>query len=274
MKPAMAIKLRQVLENHHVEFVKSHAIEGDAIAPALQFKDPRDQEMVAFICAVVAYGKVAHIQSSIRKLIAPMGVHPVDWLTRSSTLEIRNSVKGWNHRFNTEKDAYFLLLSLRQIYQNWRNMESFIDPLPGQNSFEVIERFINKLMQLDLSPENGLPKKGSSFWFFLPHPDAGSACKRLNLFLRWMVGKGEMDLSLWSKMHTRDLIIPVDTHLLKQARSLGFTKRKQADRKTAVEITKKLSLLDPDDPTRFDFVLCHLGIRGHILRRGLETLSQ
>jgi uncharacterized protein (TIGR02757 family) len=203
-----------------------------------------------------------------------MGARPVKWLIAADAAQIRASVKGWSHRFNTSEDAYFLLLMLRHIYKNWKNLEDFIQPKAGQNSFVVIEAFIEKLKALDLSPEKSLPPSGNSFWFFLPNPSAGSACKRLSLFLRWMVGKSEMDLSLWTQMHTRDLVIPVDTHLHKQALALKLTKRKQADRQTAIEITEKLRYLDSEDPTRFDFALCHLGIRGHILRPTIESPAQ
>lgn len=274
MKPEKVRLLRQKLEAVHHQFVLTRQIEKDAIAPALAFKDPLDQELIAFLCAVIAYGKIAHIQASARKLIAPMGDRPVQWLRKASPEQIRQATLGWNHRFNTDKDMQLLLLVLRQVYLNFSNLEEFVAPLDDRTSFDVIESMINKFQAVDVSPFAKLPDPGHSFWFLLPRPSAGSACKRLCLFLRWMVGQSEMDLKLWKSMRTKDLIIPVDTHLLKQARSLGLTRRKSADRKTALEITQKLRLLDATDPTRFDFALCHLGVKGEILRPGLESFRQ
>lgn len=262
MRLERAQRLKAELEAIHRQFVISREVENDAIAPALAFKDPLDQELVALICAVLAYGKIRHIQASVRKLITPLGPRPSLWLKQASAQELGRVTRGWQHRFNDEQDALFLLRILKAIYVSAGSMELFVSPRPGQNSFDVIEDWIRKLQELESGGEKCAPPPESSFWFFFPRPSSGSACKRLCLYLRWMVGRSEMDLGLWSSMHTRDLIVPIDTHLLRQSRSLRLTRRTGADRKTALEVTQKLRLLDPEDPTRFDFALCHLGIRG------------
>ena len=100
---------------------------------------------------------------------------------------------------------------------------------------------------------------GSKFMF--PVPEKGSACKRMNLFLRWMVRKDDLDFGLWREIHTSKLVIPVDTHVARISRSLRLTKRKNVSWKMAEEITEKLKKFDPEDPVKYDFAICHIGMR-------------
>lgn len=266
MKPEKVIALRRTLEDAHQRFVSDNRIQSDAITPALAYKSKIDREFSAFICAILAYGKIAHIQSSTRKILKPMGPEPVSWLRSATSVDLNRITKNWAHRFNTSKDMLLMLSLLKQVYSQYGSFEEFIAPNLNDSAVEVLEKLHKCLKTLSPTPLKSFPKKNASFWFFLPHPKSGSACKRLNLYLRWMAGRGEMDLGIWTKFSRKNLIIPVDTHILKQARSLKLTTRKTADWKTAVEITEKLKLLDPEDPTRFDFALCHLGITGSVLR--------
>jgi len=94
-----------------------------------------------------------------------------------------------------------------------------------------------------------------------PDPKKGSACKRMNLFLRWMVRKDDMDLGLWGEIPTSKLIIPVDTHVARIAKELGLTKQTTANWKMAEEITENLKMFDREDPVKYDFALCHIGMR-------------
>ena len=94
-----------------------------------------------------------------------------------------------------------------------------------------------------------------------PLPEKGSACKRMNLFLRWMVRKDELDFGLWNEIEKKKLVIPVDTHIARICKTLKLTKRKNVSWKMAEEITEKLKIFDPDDPVKYDFAICHIGIR-------------
>lgn len=265
MTPQKIIKLKKALEETHEQFVLNNEVQNDAIAPALRYSEFRDQEFAAFICAVLAYGKVSHIITSTKKILDPMGDHPVSWLCDADQDSLIQLTKSWKHRFNTGKDMLLLLNLLRQVYSSHKSLEEFLSISHKEDAEKIITRLHDRLRSLKPVPYKAFPKKGASFWFFLAHPKTGSACKRLNLFLRWMAGQTEMDLGLWRSVSRSQLLIPVDTHVLNQARRLNLTKRKTADWKTAVEITNKLRLLDPEDPTRFDFALCHIGIRGELL---------
>jgi len=97
--------------------------------------------------------------------------------------------------------------------------------------------------------------------FMFPLPQKGSACKRMNLFLRWMVRNDELDFGLWNEIKPNKLIIPVDTHIAKICKQLKLTKRKNVNWKMAEEITGKLKRFDPVDPVKYDFALCHIGMR-------------
>jgi uncharacterized protein (TIGR02757 family) len=263
MKPQKIEELREILSQAEAKFLLTKEIETDAIAPALRYQDKRNKEFAAFVCAVLAYGKVAHINKSVRALLDPFGRTPVDFILRTPRELIELRLTGWKHRFNTQEDAFHLMLILKSIYETEKSLESFICVDEDCESVKtLLENFVLKIekraKKLRLKPKK-------SFWFLFPRPSSGSACKRMNLYLRWMVGRGPFDLQLWDSLNERHLLIPLDVHLLNQARSLKLTKRKQADWKTVEEVTDKLRLLDKNNPTRFDFALCHLGIKGKIL---------
>lgn len=263
MKPQKAKELKRKLETVHLQFLDEQRVLSDAIAPSLKYHSARDREFAAFLCAVLAYGKVALIQKNARRLLEPMGPSPVQWLLKSSISDLQKLTNNWCHRFNTADDMLLFLSLLKQIYHSTNSLEHFLEVCPSDEPFGLFCRFHEKIVTLSPAPFDKFPEKGnSSFWFLLPDPRSGSACKRLNLFLRWMVGESEMDHHLWKSFKKQNLLIPVDTHVLRQAQALKLTKRKVADWKTAVEITEKLKFLDPQDPTRFDFALCHIGMKG------------
>jgi uncharacterized protein (TIGR02757 family) len=115
-----------------------------------------------------------------------------------------------------------------------------------------------------------VPAAPGAFYFF-PRPSGGSACKRINLFLRWMVRKDAVDPGGWTGVHPRQLIVPLDTHTIRAGRCLRLTRRVTPGWKMAADITDALRRLDPDDPVRYDFALCHLsmmGACGYGTRRG------
>jgi len=106
-------------------------------------------------------------------------------------------------------------------------------------------------------------RKAQGVWYLLPSPASGSACKRLNLFLRWMVRRGDhLDLGLWPEVSPRQLVIPLDVHVARIARRLGLTARRTDDWNTAEEITDRLRIYDPEDPVKYDFALSHIGMMG------------
>jgi len=254
-------RLRKILDKALEDFIEQNEVLADALGPAFAFKRWHDQELAAFICSILAYGKVSQINRNIRKILDPMGASPHEWLMNAKLKDLKKISKNWYHRFNNEKDILTMLQVLQKIYSEYGSIEKFIGADESFGAYEVIEKFAAGIDKILLD----LPAPDKSFWFFIPRPSDGSACKRMNLFLRWMVGRSATDFNLWSTIHTRNLVIPLDVHIFRQAHSLKLTRRKQANWETAVEITNSLKHLDPLDPTKYDFALCHLGMRGNVL---------
>jgi uncharacterized protein (TIGR02757 family) len=113
---------------------------------------------------------------------------------------------------------------------------------------------------MDLKPIYGRRKPRPGVAYFFSKPSSGGACKRLNLFLRWMVRRDSVDLGVWSKVRPSQLIVPLDTHIIRIGRCLGLTRRVSPGWRMAVDVTASLRQLDPLDPARFDFSMCHLGM--------------
>ncbi len=252
-------KLKKTLDRVHLEYVKNHEVVNDAIAPVLAFKTKRDKELVAFLSATFAYGRVDQIKNSVNKIIKPMGSNPYKWLVNTSPSTIYRTYRGWKHRFNDSQDLYDLLILLRHVYNTSGSMEKYFKPKKTDTAFELLNRIVDGLVNLKPKVTPPLVKK-KSFFYLLPKPSNKSACKRLNLFLRWMVGDTQMDLNIWKSFDKKELIIPLDTHLMRQSKILGLTKRNSADWVTAQDITNSLKKLDPKNPTKYDFAICHMGI--------------
>lgn len=253
--------LKNILEKAHEDFMLNNEIMADALEPALRFQNPIQKEFAAFLCSILAYGRITQVKRSIHAVLDPMGDQPVDWLTSKSELELKKHLKNWKHRFNDSHDMLIMLLILQKVYSNFGSLEKFIEPWKFESVEDLLIAIREKLYSL--IPKNKKPK--SSFHFFIPDPKLGSASKRMNLFLKWMARDTEPDLGLWKTLPKAKLIIPLDTHVFKQAKSLQITKRNTADLQTAIEITNFLKKLDSEDPTRFDFALCHLSINNTIL---------
>lgn len=261
MTPKKIKRLKNILEKAHEDFLLNNEIIADALEPALKFQNPTDKEFVSFICSILAYGRIVQVKRNIHALVDPMGENPVTWLLKQNEASLKAHVKDWKHRFNTSHDILIMLLVLQKIYSEHGSIERFLKP----SQYANVEALLIAIREgfYGLIPKNKKPKK--SFDFFIPDPKLGSASKRMNLYLKWMVRDTEPDLGLWKTISKNKLIVPLDTHVFKQAKSLQITNRNTADLQTAIEITEFLRKLDADDPTRYDFALCHLSINNTLL---------
>ena len=133
----------------------------------------------------------------------------------------------------------------------------------GQDDIkDALTGFVGYLTEIDTSPVYGRNIRPMGIKQLLASPKTGSACKRMNLFLRWVVRKKDIDFGIWSRVSPAKLIIPLDTHIARISRCLGLSRRKSPDWKMAKAITESLKDLDPSDPLKYDFALCHHGISG------------
>ncbi len=225
-----------------------------------------DREIAALLCATFAYGNVKIILKSLDSILSRMGPSPRHYVEHFNPEEGLRRFAGFKHRFNDSRDLCALLLAIRTMLETSGSIQDFFcshHDSSAPDSTSSLTAFSTRVLQLDYTRifnDQGIPRD-SYFPFLFPSPASGSACKRLCMFLRWVVRPDDgIDLGLWQGIKPSQLIIPVDLHIRRIARSLGLTGRNQADWKMAQEITTQLRMLDHDDPVKYDFSLCHLGI--------------
>ncbi len=248
-------QLKRKLEYHYRAFDKNK-ISPDPIEFPKKFSNYFDIEISAFLSSVFAYGNIKQIQNSLEKLHKLLGESPYEFILNSDSF---NQFINFRHRFYTEKDIEILLEILKKVYENYGSLKYLflLYYFPkDKNLKNSISFFSNNLLGLIKNKPltNGLR-------FMFPDPLRGSACKRMNLFLRWMVRKDNIDFGLWSEIPASQLVVPVDTHIARISRLLKLTNRKVVSWKMAEEITENLKKFDKSDPVKYDFSLCHIGIR-------------
>jgi uncharacterized protein (TIGR02757 family) len=255
------MNLSQKLNSHYHAFDKSK-ISPDPLQFLHLYKDKRDIEVFGFIASVFAFGNVKQIINSLERIKKIVGEKPYKFVNNFSSKDYKD-LKGLKHRFYTDKDIINLLLALHFTFKNHDSLKKlFLNSYNSQepNLKNSISKFSNYFIKTVLEQTDQTQvSRGVKFMF--PNPENGSACKRMNLFLRWMVRKDELDFGLWREIPTSKLVIPVDTHIAKICKSLKLTKRKNVSWKMAEEITEKLKKFDHVDPVKYDFALCHIGMR-------------
>ncbi|MBK8725589.1 MAG: TIGR02757 family protein [Holophagaceae bacterium] len=235
------------------------ALAMDPLAIPLRFPDPMDREVAAFVAAHLAYGRVAPMLRAIEGVLAPLGEHPAAWLRdRGPAGALRGleaALAGWKWRFHTGEDlAHWLAAWVRLDAESGAGLEAHLLPAGGETADGALSR-LNRRLRGELPDTYGLR-------FNLPDPEAGSACKRWRMFLRWMVRTGWPDLGQWTRYPADQLVIPLDTHVARVARYIGLSARATPDGAMAAEITAALRRRNRVDPLGYDFALSHLGIMG------------
>lgn len=248
-------------------------LQTDPLVVVHGYSNPEDQEIVAFLATALAYGRVDNIIRSTRDALARFGTTPAKFARQFDPKTDARRLEGWKHRFNTARDLQLLLVGFRQILQQYGSIERyFADGYDRDVHMSVqpaLESFCQRFLAMDFSAITGeteLARTEGVRWFF-SSPASGSACKRLNLFLRWMVRSGELDLGLWTAVSPSHLVMPVDTHIARIAAYLGLTRRMTVNFRMAEEITDNLRQLCPNDPIRYDWALCRLGILAECPKR-------
>jgi uncharacterized protein (TIGR02757 family) len=254
---------RGVLDAQYDDFNRSDSAT-DPVQLVRRYIDPRDVEIAGFCAAALAFGRVASVIQSIERLFAILGPSPHTFVRRfepSRHPELRPLV----HRWVGGRDLAALLLILRRMIEDAGSLEGFFleryseaDPDIGP----ALDAFCRRALEFDLSPVYGRSRGRPGVCHFFPRPSGGSACKRLNLFLRWMVRHDAVDLGVWTRVPASKLIVPLDTHVIRLGKCLRLTQRVTPGWKMAAEITEALRTLSPGDPVRYDFSLCHIGMAG------------
>ncbi|MCK5139762.1 MAG: TIGR02757 family protein [Thermodesulfovibrionia bacterium] len=267
------VHLKNILDSFYNEFNFKERLKHDPIEFPRRFSNPEDAEVAGILASCFAYGKVELFKPVIEKILKPGGTRPARFFLDFSLQKDSNYFKGINYRFNKEKDVLCLIYIVSQALKRWgslKNLFSYYYRPEQRDIGQALGNFLDFLLSIDTSPVYGKNIKPYGLTQFFPIPQKGSTCKRINLFLRWMVRTKDIDLGIWNNIEPSKLIIPLDTHIVKISRCLGLTKRASTDWKAAQEITESLRKLDHEDPLKYDFALCHLGISG--LCRGKESL--
>ena len=259
----------ETLKNNLDKFYRDYDFKGrldhDPIEFPHRYENPRDVEVSAFIASSLAYGKVELFKPIIGKILSEMGSNPYEFLLEFSIKRHRRLFEGIKYRFNENDDLIALLFILHTTLMGNKSLENVFMKFFRSDSLTIEEGlagFVAALLQTNTSSVYGKDIKPAGLRQLFPSPVDGSACKRANLFLRWMVRDRDIDFGIWEGIPKKKLVIPLDTHIARISRCLGFTVRKSPGWKMAVEITESLKRFDPEDPLKYDFALCHHGISG------------
>jgi uncharacterized protein (TIGR02757 family) len=225
-----------------------------------------DREIVGLIASCLAYGRVAQILKSVGAVLDVMGKSPRLFIEKSDRKDLHKTLASFKHRFTSGKETACLIYGIKNVINTHGSIEACISSgltSDDTNILPALEKLVDALSD------------GYEFRSLLPRPSAKSACKRLNLYLKWMIRKDDVDPGCWSTISPKMLVMPIDTHIFRICSNLGITQRKSADMKTALEITGFFRKINPDDPVKYDFALTRPGIwNGRIPEECKEILNQ
>ena len=271
MSPMTEPTLKSLLEETIERCSRVERRDKDPVGKVHPYKSPRDQEVAALFASCLAYGRVDLLRPAIDRALAPLGETPSTTLRDVDAGELATLWPDFTYRMSRGPDIADLAVAIGRTLRREGDLQSLYlhgrrrsAPITGFDEHtERASHFVQKLRSRRLRPE-----LHRGFRYLLPDPADGSACKRLHLFFRWMVRPADgIDLGLWNGVSPRALLMPLDTHTSRLCRYLGLLKRKSVDGKAARKVTERLAELDENDPLRFDFALCHLGISGQCIHR-------
>lgn len=268
---AGASGLKAALDGLYAAFDFNERARHDPIRFPMRYKARADVEAAGFIAASLAYGRVVLFSAVLERLFALMGQSPSGFMAGFDPKKDRGLFKGIKYRFNESDDILALIYATGRLLVSFGSLErAFMEHFSptDTDTGRALSGFVGAALAVDTSPVYGRDIKPAGFTQFFPSPAGGSACKRACLYLRWMVRDRDIDFGLWEGIPKNKLVIPLDTHIARVSRCLGLTHRKTQDWKMAAEITAALRAMDPEDPLKYDFALCHRGIEGLCRNRG------
>ena len=242
---------------------RSRRLDSDPLVSAHRFEDPADREVVAFLSASLAFGRVASIQASVARVLEAMGPNPAKFLDAWDERPIP-ALKHFVHRWVTGEDVEDFLRMVKRARRTHGSLGALFaagdEAEAAPSDYVAALSSFHRNLFLLLSSPHAAPSRGLRF--LLPSPAAGSACKRSHLFLRWMIRTEGFDLGLWTggRFTPARLLLPMDVHVHRISRRIGLTRRKTADLAASREATAWLRRLSPEDPVAYDWALSRLGI--------------
>ncbi len=260
--PLNTAKLSPFLESHYRLYNRKSYISPDPLELVYEYDTPADREIAGLIASSLALGRVKSIIDTARSVLKALP-GPARALRDSSERELRKRFAGFRYRFFSEDDLSGLLLGIGGVLRQFGSLKScFLDNLDPAHETTVpaLTSFVRSIYDA----AGGRLK-------MLPDPSRGSACKRLHLFLRWMIRNDDVDPGVWAGIKPSFLIVPMDVHMHRISKAFGMTARHQADLKAALEVTSLFRAIRPDDPVRYDFCLTRMGIHPMVYRDAFKT---
>ncbi len=250
--------IKKILDQKVRQYNKIDFIEKDPICIPHKFKKQQDIEIAAFFAAIFAWGNRTTIINKSNELLERMDHAPYDFCLQHQPKDLKKLL-GFVHRTFNDTDALYCIEFFKHHFSKHKSLESafFTNQITGNpiNNVEAaLIHFQSYFMSLEDAPRR-TQKHVSS-------PVSGSTCKRLNMFLRWMIRKDKqgVDFGIWNAIKPSELIIPIDVHVARVSRYLGILTRPQTDWQAALELTEYCRTLDPKDPVKYDFALFSLGV--------------
>lgn len=254
--------LRPALDKLYASFNAEFSAQ-DPVWIIRRFDRADDREIVGFIASALAFGRVQSVLNSIEGMLAVMGTSPADFVRRFDPARDRDCFKHLVHRWTNGADFAAMVWVLKQMLDRSGSVEAFFAeglPADAVDVSTALESFSTRALGIDVTPIYGRRKPKPGVAYFFSRPSSGGACKRLNLYLRWMVREDQVDMGVWTKVRPGQLIVPLDTHIIRVGKCLKLTTKKSPGWRMAADITASLRALDPQDPVKFDFSICHLGM--------------
>ncbi|MBO6494779.1 MAG: TIGR02757 family protein [Roseivirga sp.] len=248
--------LKDFLDSKVEEYNQPRFIPNDPISIPHQYTKPQDIEITGFWASILAWGQRVTIINKCNELFALMDNSPHDFVLNHSENDLKALLKFKHRTFNDTDTLYFV-----EFFNNYYQQHDSLE-----------DAFLKGIQSTDVSVEQGLVRFHEDF-FSLPNaphrtkkhiatPARKSACKRINMFLRWMVRQDDkgVDFGLWKRIQPSQLVCPCDVHVERVARRFHLIARKQTDWQMAMELTANLKEFDPIDPVKYDFALFGLGV--------------
>ena len=244
---------KKLLDSVYSEYNIPSLIHPDPLEFLSKYPNIQEREIAGLIASSLAYGQVNLILKTVNNVLGKMGNSPLSYIKSKTVKDMQNDFKNFKYRFTTEDDLIDLFTALKNSLTDFDSLENLF--LSSYSNSD--ENIVNSSMKFVTKLHEYSPAKRIKL---IPNPILGSACKRLNLYFRWMIRKDHVDPGGWDSVCPSKLIVPLDTHMFYFGKTYGFTKRKSADLKTAIEITNGFKKFCPQDPVKYDFALTRFGI--------------
>ncbi len=251
--------LKDVLERLYERYNRRSLIKPDPLQFVYKYHSRADMEIAALLASSLAYGRVEQIEKSLTDLFSRMGKSPFEYVLNFNA-EKSQGLASFKHRFATGRDISHLLKSLQRVLESFACLEEFFLAGYSDRDEDIIPAMSRFCNSLTAGYDSNSSPASETLKHLLADPARGSACKRLNLFLRWMVRDDAVDTGLWKSVDKAKLIVPVDVHIARLCKILGLYSRKTVSLATAVEITNSFRKIEPADPVKYDFALSRIGI--------------